>query len=278
MMYGTLMVHVPPGGENGSFLEFANGVTAKLEARHVIGIAAVRPLQIYAGPDAYVPQDLFQQDWEAMEKELAGAERRFRGAFAGKAADLEWRSSIVTGLASDYVAEEMRSADLLISPPTPRGILFDTARYMDVADVALKTGRPVLVAGDGIETLDLGTVMIAWKDSREARRAVEDAVPLLHMAEKVMVVQVIDEDQRAGADRRLDDVVKWLARHGIAAEARAERGGDEDAEVLAGLAEDLKVGMIVGGAYGHSRLREWVLGGVTRDLLLRPARAALISH
>jgi len=277
-MPSTLMIHVPPGGENDSLLQFAHDVSTRLKVNRVIGIAAVRPLQIYAGPEAYVPQDLFQQDWETMEKELAASEKQFRSAFDGTQMELEWRSAIVPALASDYVAEQMRAADLLITPPTSRGILFDAARYMDVADVALKSGRPVLVAGEGVRKLDLGSVMIGWKDSREARRAIEDALTFLRMAEKVVVVEVVDEDEVAQAAARLDDVIKWLAGHGIHAETRVERGRDEDAETLSWLAQDLKVGLVVGGAYGHSRLREWVLGGVTRDLLLRPSQSSLISH
>lgn len=278
MIPGTLMVHVPPGGENGSLLQFANDVAAKTGAHRIIGISAVRPLQIYAGPEAYVPQDLFQKDWETMEKELAQAEKQFRAALAGAPAKLEWRSSIVTGLVSDYVAEQMRAADLLVTRSRPRGDLFDAARYMDVADLALEAGRPVLVAGAGVTRLDLGTAMIGWKDSREARRALEDALPLLRMSDKVIVVEVADEDNLAQADLRLDDIAKWLSEHGIAAEARVERRHDEDAVVLSLLAEDLKVGMVVGGVYGHSRLREWVLGGVTRDLLLQPSQCSFISH
>jgi nucleotide-binding universal stress UspA family protein len=76
----------------------------------------------------------------------------------------------------------------------------------------------------------------------------------------------------------LNDVIAWLAAHGIAAEARAEPGRDEDAVTLSLLVDDLKAGMLVGGAYGHSRLREWVLGGVTRDLLLQPLHCSFISH
>ncbi|MBS0525649.1 MAG: universal stress protein [Proteobacteria bacterium] len=278
MLPAPLMVHVPPGDDTSSLLQFAKDVASWTNARKIIGIAALRPLQIYAGPNAYVPQGFFQQDWEVMERELALAEKQFRGAFDGMSGKIEWRSAIVPGLASDYVAEQMRAADLLITPGSPRGNVFDSARYMDVADLILKAGRPVLVAGVGVSNLDLANVMICWKDRRESRRAVEDSVPFLRMASKITVVEVAGRDELSEAEARLKDVVAWLAAHDIAATARVERGGDEDSVVLSGLVEDLKAGMVVGGAYGHSRLREWVLGGVTRDLLLRPAGCSLVSH
>ncbi len=278
MMPTTLMVHVMPSAEAASLSLFASDVAARVNARKVIGIAALRPLQIYAGPDVYVPPDLFEKDWKAMEKELETSEKQFRAAFAGKAVELEWRSTIATDIVSNYVAEQMRAADLLITAPTPRRDLFDASRYMDVADLVLKAGRPVLIDGSGATKLDLHSVMVGWKDSREARRAVEDAVPLLRMAGKVTVVEVVDEDELSEADVRVRDVAKWLKGHGITADARVERGGDEDSVVLAGLAEDLKAGLVVAGAYGHTRLREWILGGVTRDLLLKTTQCALISH
>lgn len=278
MLPAPLMVHVPAGDDTTSFLQFAKDVASRTSARKIIGIAALRPLQIYAGPEAYVPQGVFQQDWEFMEKELSSAEKQFRAAFEAMSTKIEWRSAIVPALASDYVAEQMRAADLLITPRSAHGNLFDSARYVDIADLVLKAGRPVLVAGAGISKLDLSNVMICWKDSRETRRSVEDSVPFLRMAGKVTVVEVADKNEFSQAEARLNDVVEWLASHDVVAKTRVERGGDEDAVVLSGLAEDLKAGMVVGGAYGHSRLREWVLGGVTRDLLLNPTQCSLVSH
>ncbi|MCW5735195.1 MAG: universal stress protein [Enhydrobacter sp.] len=279
MTLATLMVHVMPSGQAAAALfQLARDVAAQVAARKVIGIAALQPLQIYAGPDAYVPQDLFQQDWEAMEKELAAAEKQFRTAFEGTAVALEWRSTITTGAVSDYVAEQMRAADLLITQPAPNGGLFDSNRYLNVADLVLRAGRPVLVAGPAVTALDLRSVVIGWNDSREARRAVEDALPLLRLAGKVTVIEVADDDELSEAEVHVKDVAEWLGRHGITAVARAERGRDEDAAVLAGVAEDLRAGLVVAGAYGHTRLREWVLGGVTRDFLLKTARCSFVSH
>jgi nucleotide-binding universal stress UspA family protein len=278
-MPATLMIHLMPGVVADSFLQLAGDVAARIAARKVVGISALRPLQIYAGPDAYVPQDLFEQDWATMEKELAAAENRFRAAFAGKVATVAWRSTITTNLVSDYVAAQMRMADLLVTTPAPRGLRFEDGRYLDVADLALKAGRPVLIANPGIAKLDLGCVVVGWNDSRESRRALRDAVPLLRLAGRITVVEVAADEDRVDAEGRVSDVAEWLKEHDILAAVRVERGGGADAAaVLSDVAQDLKAGLVVAGAYGHSRLREWVLGGVTRDLLLQPAQCTLISH
>ena len=280
MIPATLMVYLAPGAEVGPLLQLADDIAAKVGARRIIGISAMRPLQLYAGPDAYVPADLVEDDWKSMEKEIGTAEKQFRATFAGKAAAVEWRSVITIDVVSDYVAQQMRSSDLLVTSATPQGLLFDASRYMDVADLALKAGRPVLVAGSSVAKLDLGNVLVGWNDSREARRAVEDALPLLRMASAVTVVEVAGRDRQAEAEARVKDVVAWLGTHDVPAKAHVGSNDDgDDAAVISDLARDLKAGLLVAGAYGHTRLREWVLGGVTRDLLMQPeSGCSFVSH
>jgi nucleotide-binding universal stress UspA family protein len=235
-------------------------------------------MQVVAGPDAYVSADFLDQDWRAMEEALAGAQKTFLATLAGKETKVEWRSTVATGLVSDYVAAQMRAADLLITQPTPRDLPFDSDRYMNIADVLMKAGRPVLVGAEGASALDLASAMVAWNDSREARRAAEDALPLLRVAKKVTLVEVVDDGDRPEAETRVRDVAQWLEGHDITAETRIASGAGNEAAVLDDLARSLDAGLVVAGGYGHSRLREWALGGVTRDLLLEPARCTLISH
>ena len=166
----------------------------------------------------------------------------------------------------------MRAGDILITAAWEDASLLDTTRQVDAADLVLKAGRPVLVVGGTVDKLDLRNVVVAWKDTREARRAVEDALPLLMLADRVTVVEVASDEELAAARIRTDDVADWLARHGVAASARTATAVGDDFERLSSIAMELDAGLVVGGAYGHTRLREWVLGGVTRNLLLRPAR------
>ena len=131
----------------------------------------------------------------------------------------------------------MRAADLLITGSDPDGSALDSLDGVRIADLVMRTGRPVLVVGPDTNKLDLENVIVGWKDSREARRAVEDALPLLRMAGHVTVVEIASEDEVPDARIRIEDVVHWLKRHDIAASAQgvASTGGDAPAVGVAPL-------------------------------------------
>lgn len=179
---------------------------------------------------------------------------------------------------ADYVAEQMRAADILITSPEEGTARFNGARQIKLADLVLKAGRPVLVVGPGVDKLDPRNVVVGWKDTREARRAAEDALPLLKLANRVTVVEIAAEEDLRRAQIRTGDVAAWLERHGISSAVRVVRAVYEDSTRIADLARECGAGLVVGGAYGHTRAREWMLGGVTRDLLLRPTGCSLVSH
>jgi nucleotide-binding universal stress UspA family protein len=181
------------------------------------------------------------------------------------------------GTIADYVGEQMRTADLLITAADNDAHVFDR-NHLKLADLIMGAGRPVLVVGSIIHKLDLRSVLVAWKDTREARRATEDALPILKLADRVTVVEVAAKDDLDDARERTEDVVAWLSGHGISVVGRAVPSIDDESTEIKNIAKELDAGLLVAGAYGHSRLRESVLGGVTRDLLMHPARCSLISH
>ena len=276
----SLMVRLAAGDSNDALLKLTADVAGRLKIERVIGISARQPIQIYGSPEMYVPPELVNWDREQIDRELKAAEKEFRSALEGKVAAVEWRSTVVTyGSIADYVAQQMRAADLLVTGTQEGGALLDRSRYVNIADLVLRAGKPVLVAASTQDKLDLRTVLVGWKDTREARRAVQDALPLLRLAERVVVVEIAAEDL-ADARTRTQDVAGWLTRHGVAATARAVVATTSEGEQLRNIASDLELdaGLVVGGTYGHTRLREWVLGGVTRDFLLRPSRCSLVSH
>jgi nucleotide-binding universal stress UspA family protein len=123
--------------------------------------------------------------------------------------------------------------------------------------------------------VDAGIVVVAWRDSREARRAVRDALPFLEKARDV-IVATVDDRTAATIRESLDDVVAFLSRHGIDAQAQVLSGGVSEA--LVDLALKAGAGLIVSGGYGHSRLREWAFGGVTRTLLGHDSISRLLSN
>lgn len=278
MSPASLMVRLTAGASNEALMLLVADLASRLKVTQVIGISACQPIRIYGNPQMYVPPELINLDRVQIDKELKAAEASFRAALEGKVTMVEWRSSVVTyGSLADYVAGQMRAADVLVTAAEEGASLFDTSP-VNAADLVLKAGRPVLVVGAKVDKLDLRNVVVAWKDTREARRAVEDALPLLMLADRVTVVEVASRGELAEAQVRTEDVADWLTRHGVAASARPIAAAGDDATQLSNIARELDAGLVVGGAYGHTRLREWVLGGVTRNFLLRPARCALVSH
>jgi nucleotide-binding universal stress UspA family protein len=278
MSPSSLMVHVTAGANNDAVLKFTAALAASLRVKRVVGIAACQPLQVMGDAAGYVPMDIFEQDRVDIENQLAEAESRFREMLSAPSLAVEWRSTVTFNLLAGYIAEQSRAADIIVTNPPAAGSLLDTTRRVGIADLALRTGRPVMVVDPAVEKPDLTNVLVAWKDSREARRAAEDALPLLRIAGKVTVVEVARESELAEAQARIEDVAQWLKGHGIAALAQAACAATDDASQLDTIARTVDAGLIVGGAYGHNRLREWVLGGVTRDLLLAPPRCSFVSH
>jgi nucleotide-binding universal stress UspA family protein len=147
------------------------------------------------------------------------------------------------------------------------------------SDLVMQAGRPLLVVPDACNWLDLRSVLIAWKDTAEARRAVADALPLLRKATDVTVVEIVEEPaDRTAALSPVKDVAAWLSRHGVSASAQVPEECGEAGALLERIASEVAAGVIVGGAYGHSRLREWILGGVTRRLVNPSNRCSLLSR
>ena len=275
MSYSVLMVHLELGHPNAGLLRIAGDLAERFHAG-VIGIAACQPMNLAYG-EGYVSGELLEQDREEIEREISQAEGEFRSALHKRAAALEWRSLVMFAPLSDYLAREARSADLIITCVTS-GSLLNASRSLNTGDLVMRVGRPVFIVPAAAEKLKLERVVVGWKETREARRAICDALPLLKEANQVAVVEIAAEAELAAARAHLEDVTGWLKRHGVVAKSLAVPSTGDDATRLDAIAKEQGADVIVAGAYGHSRLREWVLGGVTRDLLLQADRCSLVSH
>ncbi len=276
MTYATLMVHLELGKSNVDLLTITGDLAERFQAA-VIGIAACQPIQHVYG-DGFISGEIMGRNHAEIQREADAAEVEFRAVLGDRVTDIDWRFAITRASIAAFIDEEARSADLLITKPDRGGSLLDRTRNVDIGDLVIRAGRPVLLIPAGATRLKPDRVMIAWKDSREARRATLDALPLLEMASHVTLVEITSQDDSDAAGKRLDDVAGWLKRHGIAAVPLVVQGRDEDASVIEAVAQEKSADVIVAGAYGHSRLREWAMGGVTADLLLGSSRCALLSH
>jgi len=161
----------------------------------------------------------------------------------------------------------------VLQQPDPHGS--DTSDVIEA--VLFGSGRPVLIVPYIHVPPHLGTVVVAWDEGRPAARAVADALPLIKMAHRVAIVSVTD----GGEERSLpsEGMARHLARHGTKAEAvRLTSGEMGVANTLLSYAADVDAGLIVMGGYGHSRLREVVLGGTTRTILQSMTVPVLMAH
>lgn len=276
MTYSTLMVHLQLGRSNAGLLHIAGDLARRFQAG-VIGIAACQPIQLPYSEGAYISGDVFEQDRVQRETEMKAAEAEFRAAFQGYAGFVDMRSTLTYAPLSDYLVREARGADLFITAVTS-GSLLSATPPSSTGDLIMQIGRPVLIVPPAAKAVHLEHVVVAWKDTRETRRAAFDALPLLREASRVSVVGIAAERDLAATREQLKDVAGWLGRHGIAAQHYAEPSAGDDAERLGAIVQDRAADVIVAGAYGHNRVREWALGGVTRDLLLRAERCTLLSH
>lgn len=270
MSYATIMVHLDVDESSDARLRLAAGLAKRFGATLVGTSAALVPAEY--GPS--IGPERLAAEQRSVATLLARQEAAFRKIAGAAEVKHEWRSD--NDLPDDFLPREARAADLVIVGRVPPST--SVLRAVDPGRVVLRGGRPVLVVPPGIERLRAERIVIGWKDAREARRAVFDALPFLHEAKHVRVVEISDTGEEARAQRRLDDVAHYLMRHRIAAETRVVSRGDEVGAALMRVAQEAGADLIVAGAYGQSRLGEWVFGGATRSLLSGSAVCCLFSH
>jgi nucleotide-binding universal stress UspA family protein len=190
---------------------------------------------------------------------LVRAEEAFRAQMP-PTVPVKWRSYIANTTA--MLIEQARRCDILVAAS---GDVLEPGESLDAGQLILGSGRPVIMVGDHADAFSLGQVVIAWKDSREARRAVADAIPLLQRAKRIKAVTYSEGDGESEA-ASLSDLIAWLGRHGVHAEGLLVKESLEFFDAMEPLTKGAP-DLIVAGGYGHSRFREWLLGGVTNDLL-----------
>jgi nucleotide-binding universal stress UspA family protein len=274
MSFATLMVHVEVEPKCDGRFRLAAQMADRF-ASTLIGISACVLPPYPAEGGYFVTEEFVCQERQDIQAALERTEASFRAAAGLNESKLEWRSAI--DLPETFIVSQARSADLVIVGRAPRPM--DICRSLDPGALVLRAGRPMLVVPPGIDRLKAERILIGWKDSREARRALQDSLPLLHEAKSVAIVEVCDDSMEALARQHVEDVAHYLRRHRIAvgsATAGAAKHGIADR--LIDLARVEGADLIVAGAYGHSRLGEWIFGGVTRELLASSPVCCFMSN
>ena len=271
-----LLVHVDNDPACSSRLDVAAALAAKHGA-HLTGLHAMGWPRLPGYAEVELPRNFLGEQRRHLDQRARQAEERFHEQTHRHGLRGEWR--VDTGDVVGAMKLHARYADLTV---VGQGIDLGDAPPDLVflpEELALGVGRPVLAVPryGTFETLG-ERVLIAWNGSREATRAVHDAMPLLSLATKVTVLSI---DPERDPEPRVPsaDIALHLARHGIAAEADWTPGLDiAVGDILLSRAADLGADLIVMGAYGHSRVREMVLGGATRHVLQQMTVPVLMSH
>jgi nucleotide-binding universal stress UspA family protein len=275
MDYKTVMVGLALDRPNDACLRVAGDIAERFGAR-IIGVAAsdLRPPMYFADGD--LAQKLLDDEVVGIEKRLSELEAEFRASVERRATSVEWRSA--RALPVSQMVQHARAADILVIGARSE-TLVDPCAAPDPSDLVMQAGRPLIVVPPTVEWLDLRSVVVAWKDVREARRAVFDALPILAAAKEVTIAEIPERDgRRADALSHVADVAAWLRGHGIAAHTFVPDKTGGVIEQLEKIAANVGAGAVIAGAYGHSRFREWVLSGVTRHLATESRRCAFLSR
>ncbi|CAN5834898.1 universal stress protein [soil metagenome] len=278
MSYKTILVHCDSDSKVSHRLAVAVDL-AQRHGAHLVGVHIEEPFDTPAMFDGTIAIDsLFEAHEASAKASLATAQAAFDKAVKGTHVSSEWRAE--EGYTDARLAVHARYADLVIlgqsDPAGSSGVPLDLPET-----IALSTGRPALVVPYIGAPAKLGkTVMLCWNASRESARAASDAMPLLCGADKVVVLCVDPRSSKGGHGAEPGaDVAGWLSRHGVKVTVQRDVAADSDVgSVILSRAADHDVDLIVMGLYGHSRLREMVLGGASRMLLASMTVPLLIAH
>ena len=275
MSFRTLMTVPTLGRSNARLMEATASLARWLDAG-VLGLAACRPVQSVCH-DYVIPASVFEEDRKQIERQVKEAELEFRNAMAGLNRGVDWTVHTCLEPLAALIAEEAAAADLIVVPANGGPEAIDATRQPDLCDLVMRAGRPVLLVPALQPAGAFERVLVAWKDTREARRAIADALPILAKATALTVVAIEDGGDTTAACSSIGRVKAWLGHHGITAQTEVVPATKANGPQLAGIAREARADLIVAGAFGYSRQGRWVLGGVTSELL-GGSQCALVSH
>ncbi|MDN3575434.1 universal stress protein [Chitinimonas viridis] len=278
MSYRNILVQVDSGPHAAARIRFALHLAQAHEA-HLTGLFVAPSPYINVMEPGGGAGSVYYAIHEDIERAAIQARELFERLTQQHPNQSSWHQQI--GVPAEAICLHARYQDLVVmgqhDPASPADGLPATL----LQDVAMACGRPVLAVphAGSFPTLDQHA-MVAWNGSREATRALTDALPLLRRAKKVTVL-IVNASMDPGVHGQLPgaDVGLYLARHGVEVEVVKDTAFSRDiGEVLLTVAADRQVDLLVMGLYGHSRLREMVMGGASRTMLEAMTVPVLMSH
>jgi nucleotide-binding universal stress UspA family protein len=280
MSYADILLHIDP--VNGDEASIAVAVDlAEQHRAHLAGLASVADIYLPLYGFTGLAEDVYRQMDQVAEKRFTQAKTAFDSATANFDISTEFRPVKVDGATvAETVALHGRHADLIVTGQT-NPEKHRTGGPDMVEQLILAAGRPVLVVPFTGAPQNIGrNVIVGWDGSREAARALSDALPLISQAD-VVNVMVINPDRRREKHGELPgaDISTHLARHGLNVNLAVENSDTVDpANLILSRAADLNADLLVIGAFGHSRLKQSLFGGVTRSMLEQMTLPVLMSH
>jgi nucleotide-binding universal stress UspA family protein len=280
MAFKNILLHMDETERCKERLELALDL-AKGHDSHLTGLYVIPP-DFYPeySEGIYFPQDLIDSLENENLENCAKAKQTFIDHTERHGLHGEWREE--QGALDAIFSRHALYADLSI---VSKGSFEDPRHYPNPAlaeDVVLDTGRPILIIPNAGHFEGFGKrVLVCWNATREAARAISDAMPLLQKADKVTVLAVNPQKASSGDHGEIPcaDIGLYLARHGVKIEAATVQSDISDVgEIILSRAFDIDADLIVAGAFGHSRTREWILGGVTKTLLHDSTVPTFMSH
>lgn len=276
-MYKTILVHLNDERRAPSLMAAAVSVANRFNA-HLIGLYVYPAMPTL--PPVAIPYggDILNRLVKAAHEEAERIRAIFNEATAGQQLVPEWRSLKAAHTDLAVIAmEHARAADLVIASQTDPD--WDLSPVLDFPErMALECGRPVLIVPKVGVYKSIGErILVAWNGKREAARAVFDAMPLLARADSVRILSI--ESQAEEGTLPDTEITATLARHGAKVTiARTVAPATSIADEILNRVSDESADLLVMGAYGHSRFRELVFGGVTRGIARQMTVPTLFSH
>jgi nucleotide-binding universal stress UspA family protein len=280
MAYRTIVAHCNDVRRIEALLAVATALAGRFQAR-LVGLSIVPPVVVLpAGMPGAPDTVVVDSHCEAYRHDSPALRAAFENAARARKLASEWREiEAGSNNAAVMAMPHVRSADLVVASQTDPDWL-QTA-HLDIADrLAMESGRPVLIVpNSGMRDWVGQNVLVAWNGRREAVRAAFDALPILQQAKSVRIVSVAQQSEDAAQDMTVKDMRASLQRHGIKCEpARTVSSQGGAGPALLACAKEHACDLLVMGCYGHSRLRELILGGASRYVLNHMTIPVLMSH